>query len=172
MYTYQDAVDASKKALDQIKELFFFFFKRIIEKDLNDYHNNQITLKKINEHFYLLNDKIEIYSGDGLLTIDDRRNTAFRRVFSLEFDNTLQLSDTVFEGERYVNKIEYMTMTEFESNKVEVENVINKMEQSIRVLSDGTVETWNYRYVSVDPDVEIDCLESVFEYVISNPYLR
>ena len=48
MYTYQDAVDASKKALDQIKELFFEISKRIIEKDLNDYHNNQITLKKIN----------------------------------------------------------------------------------------------------------------------------
>ena len=36
MYTYQDAVDASKKALDQIKELFFEISKRIIEKDLND----------------------------------------------------------------------------------------------------------------------------------------
>lgn len=171
MYTYQEAIDESKKALSQIEKHFTEVCKRKIEKDLCDYQNRHTALKRINDNLFILNGQIEIHSGDGMLTIDDRRNKAFRWVFSLEFDQALQLTDIVFEGERYVNKIEYMTIREFESYKIEVEKVINKMHRSIQKLSDGTVETWNYRYISIDPNIEKDCVESVFEYVLSNPYL-
>jgi len=168
MHTYHQAKDKCKDLLVKAQQLYTEACRNIINKELNDYLSHEKKLKKVSENRFLLEDSIEVYSGDGLLTIDDRRYTPFRWLFELEFFNILWLSDNIFVGDKYINSVEYMTVHEFEDYKEIVESIIQKLEKSIEVLSSGIVETWSHKYNCDEPHAEGNSIEAVFEIVTKN----
>lgn len=170
MYTYHEAKDECRETLQKVKELYNKSCKNIIERDLVNYIKQNVDLQKVKEHYYLLEDNIEIYSGDGLLTIDDKRNIPFRYVFEIDTTTSLRITDTIFVNNQYVNTIEYMNIHEFEDYKNEVEKVIGELKQSLIILSTGVIETAKYTYVCDEPKIQVDSLENVIEYVKSKEW--
>ena len=177
MYTCNEAKNECKKILEKISEHYSNICKRIINKDICSYLENHSDLRKQDKYHYLLDEKIEIYIGDGLLTLDDRRNTvAFRWVFELEFNGELQMSDAVFVDNHYINTIEHMTFNEYEEYKNEVEALISRLNETLEKLSNDTVETWSYTYIcdysQTNNKVKQMTLENTLNYVKQNPFTR
>lgn len=166
MYTYETAKKKCKELLEKVNNLYTATCRSIINRELDNYSSIDSALSKVRGNNYLLNEKIEIFSGDGLLTIDDRRGKPYRWVFELEIENQLWLTDNIFEEERLIGTVEFLTADKYDIYKNQVETIIQNLELSKAHLSSGEVESWNFHYLCADLGLKADDLNDVFEHVI------